>query len=101
MHLGEPPVILDVRSESARKIDARKIPGAHSVDMAEPDRKLAHVPEGAEIIVYCTCPDEASAARVARLLMDKGFKRVRPLAGGLDAWFDAGYAGEAESPATE
>ena len=23
--------------------------------------------------------------------MEKGFKRVRPLAGGLDAWLDAGY----------
>ena len=24
--------------------------------------------------------------------MQKGFKRVRPLAGGLDAWVEAGYA---------
>jgi rhodanese-related sulfurtransferase len=28
---------------------------------------------------------------VARLLMDRGFVRVRPLAGGLDAWVMAGY----------
>ena len=28
---------------------------------------------------------------VARMLMDKGFTLVRPLAGGLDAWIDAGY----------
>jgi rhodanese-related sulfurtransferase len=28
---------------------------------------------------------------VARILMDKGFTVVRPLAGGLDAWADAGY----------
>jgi rhodanese-related sulfurtransferase len=28
---------------------------------------------------------------VARLLIDKGFTVVRPLAGGLDAWADAGY----------
>jgi rhodanese-related sulfurtransferase len=25
------------------------------------------------------------------MLMDKGFTRVRPLEGGLDAWSDAGY----------
>jgi rhodanese-related sulfurtransferase len=25
------------------------------------------------------------------MLMDKGFKRVRPLEGGLEAWVDAGY----------
>ena len=26
------------------------------------------------------------------MLMDKGFTRVRPLEGGLDAWSDAEYA---------
>jgi len=26
--------------------------------------------------------------------MDKGFTRVRPLEGGLDAWSDAGYSVE-------
>ena len=25
------------------------------------------------------------------MLIERGFKRVRPLAGGLDAWIDAGY----------
>ena len=91
IHTGQDPVILDVRSRSAREIDGRKIPGAHSVDLAEPHKKLAHVPKAAEIIVYCTCPNEASAARIARLLMDQGFKRVRPLEGGLDAWIAAGH----------
>jgi len=28
---------------------------------------------------------------VARVLIDKGFTVVRPLAGGLDAWADLGY----------
>jgi rhodanese-related sulfurtransferase len=30
------------------------------------------------------------------MLIDRGFKLVRPLAGGLDAWVQAGYAVEAE-----
>jgi 3-mercaptopyruvate sulfurtransferase SseA len=30
------------------------------------------------------------------MLIDRGFKLVRPLAGGLDAWVAAGYAIEAE-----
>jgi rhodanese-related sulfurtransferase len=25
------------------------------------------------------------------MLMDRGFRRVRPLQGGLDAWADAGF----------
>jgi rhodanese-related sulfurtransferase len=29
------------------------------------------------------------------MLMDKGFTVVRPLAGGYDAWVDAGYPVEA------
>jgi len=28
---------------------------------------------------------------VARLLIDRGFTLVRPLAGGFDAWVEAGY----------
>jgi 3-mercaptopyruvate sulfurtransferase SseA len=30
------------------------------------------------------------------MLIDRGFRQVRPLAGGLDAWVEAGYAIEAE-----
>ena len=28
---------------------------------------------------------------MARLLLDRGFKKVRPLLGGFDAWVTAGY----------
>jgi rhodanese-related sulfurtransferase len=31
---------------------------------------------------------------VASLLIDRGFMLVRPLAGGFDAWVEAGYAVE-------
>jgi rhodanese-related sulfurtransferase len=34
---------------------------------------------------------------VARLLLDRGFTRVNPLAGGLDAWMEAGYLVEDET----
>jgi len=44
-----------------------------------------------EVIVYCACPNEASAARVAKKLMERGYRRVRPLTGGIDAWVAAGY----------
>jgi rhodanese-related sulfurtransferase len=55
-------------------------------------KHLAELPRDREIVVYCTCPSEASAARVAKLLINHGFKEVRPLYGGLDAWIEAGYA---------
>jgi membrane protein DedA with SNARE-associated domain len=52
------------------------------------------LPRDREIILYCTCPNEASAAQAARLLFRQGFSHVRPLRGGLDAWIAAGYAVE-------
>lgn len=28
---------------------------------------------------------------MARMLIERGYEKVRPLAGGLEAWIDAGY----------
>ncbi len=51
---GMTPVILDVRSHAARKLDPRRIPGAIAVDIGAPERNLADVlPEG-EVVIYCT-----------------------------------------------
>ncbi|WP_038580584.1 VTT domain-containing protein [Dyella japonica] len=88
---GRNPAIVDVRSEAARVIDARIIPGALLADVNSVDRIVEVVPLDAELVVYCTCPNEASAALVAKALMSRGYKRVRPLLGGLDAWDAAGY----------
>ena len=43
------------------------------------------------IVVYCACPNEASAARIAKMLKARGFTRVRPLAGGIEDWVKAGH----------
>jgi len=91
MQAGAAPVIIDVRSPTARALEPRWIPGALNVPLPEINRALEGLPRDREIILYCTCPSEASAARVAKILMNHGFKRVRPLQGGLDAWIDAGY----------
>ena len=89
---GAAPVIVDVRSTTARELEPRWIPGALHVPLPDVARHLKELPRDREIILYCTCPSEASAARVAKILMNHGFKRVRPLYGGLDAWVAAGYA---------
>ena len=86
-----PPMVVDVRSRSARALDPRAIPGALQVPPDEMGRIMASLVHGGEVILYCTCPNEASAARAAHLLMRHGIARVRPLRGGLDAWTAAGY----------
>lgn len=92
---GAAPVIVDVRSSTARTLELRRIPGAMHVPLQEVVRHLGELPRDREIILYCTCPNEASAAKAARVLMNGGFQRVRPLKGGLEAWIEAGYAVEA------
>jgi len=89
---GGAPVIIDVRSPTARELEPRFIPGAIKVSVPEIAQALKELPRDREIILYCTCPSEASAAQVAKVLMNHGFKHVRPLKGGLDAWIKAGYA---------
>jgi membrane protein DedA with SNARE-associated domain/rhodanese-related sulfurtransferase len=43
-----------------------------------------------EIIVYCSCPNELTAANYAQKLRKVGLKRIRPLEGGLDGWAKSG-----------
>jgi membrane protein DedA with SNARE-associated domain/rhodanese-related sulfurtransferase len=97
---GLNPVIVDVRSPTALALEPRRIPGALHVPLHAVDHHVKDLPRDREIILYCTCPNEASAAQVAKILMNNGFAKVRPLHGGLDAWIEAGYEVE-ELPAAE
>jgi rhodanese-related sulfurtransferase len=93
---GAPPLIVDVRSLSSQK--RGRIPGAVWIDSHAFDESLRarglNDRVGQDVIVYCDCPNEASAAAVAKKLMRVGFKRVRPLGGGIDAWIEKGYSVE-------
>ena len=89
---GAAPVIVDVRSPTALALQPQTIPGALRVPVDGVGAHVRDLPRDRDIVLYCACPNEASAARVARILKHHGFARVRPLAGGLDAWIAAGYA---------
>lgn len=88
MEAGLTPVIVDVRSAVTRLSDPRRIPGALEAELEEVRQLLVDVPQDREIVFYCNCPNEASAANAARILRRAGYRRVRPLSGGLDAWMD-------------
>lgn len=89
------PVVVDLRSSVGRELEPRCIPGAMTIDLANVAERLQELPADGELVFYCTCPNEASAAHAARIMMSRGFTRVRPLLGGLDAWIAAGYELEA------
>ena len=91
MNTGPAPLVVDVRSATARKLEPKRIPGAIHVPHDQVSQHLNEFARDREVILYCTCPNEASAAQAAKLLMLHGFVKVRPLHGGLDAWIAAGY----------
>ena len=90
MQRGDEPIVIDVRSEASMQIDARRIPGAIPMHLGDIHARVAELAADREIVLYCNCPNEASAARAATLLAARGLLRVRPLAGGLDAWVASG-----------
>jgi membrane protein DedA with SNARE-associated domain/rhodanese-related sulfurtransferase len=82
--------LVDVRSALTQAATGR-IPGARAIDMKKIDEGFKDVPVEGEVIVYCACPNEATAVKVAQKLKKVGFKRIRPLLGGIDAWIEAGH----------
>jgi len=98
MDEGTTPLIVDVRSATARSMEPRYIRGAIHLPMHGFDGHIKELPRDRDIILYCSCPNEASAARIAKTLIDNGFVRVRPLLGGLDAWLAAGHPVETLPP---
>jgi membrane protein DedA with SNARE-associated domain/rhodanese-related sulfurtransferase len=81
--------LVDVRSAITQAATG-KIPGARAIDMQNIAAGFEGVPVDGEVIVYCACPNEATAVKVAQRLQKLGFKRIRPLLGGIDAWIEAG-----------
>jgi len=90
---GDNVVIIDVRHAFDFEADPYVIPGAVRIPYEQMEG-LADIAAGREIVVYCTCPNEASSARVALLLRQRGIAPVRPLSGGFHAWRDKGYTVE-------
>lgn len=91
-----PPLVIDVRSAFSRETGI--IPGSRWFEPRAPDEELRSLPVTEEVVIYCACPNEASAAAVAKRLMNAGFSRVRPLKGGIDAWVASGLPLELPGP---
>ncbi|SDE24065.1 DedA family protein/thiosulfate sulfurtransferase GlpE [Paraburkholderia lycopersici] len=85
-----PPVVFDIRSEEKRKLDPYIIPGALFADERKLEEIVGKYPADQKLVIYCSCPNEISAAWMAKQLAEAGFTDVVPLLGGLDAWRDAG-----------
>jgi len=82
---GKRPVMVDARSATAQMLDPA-VPGALLFNGGDPIPEIAALPKDAVIVVYCSCPNDVTAAHVAKQLNGHGYRRAMPLSGGLDAW---------------
>jgi rhodanese-related sulfurtransferase len=84
-------VVLDLRSDAALAEDPAIIPGAVRAKLEDIRTGNYKLPPNQEVVTYCSCPNEVTAARVALLLQRSGFKKVHPLLGGIEAWREQNY----------
>ena len=61
------------------------------MDAADLEEASEVIPRNREIVLFCSCPNEATAAQMALLLRKRGITRIRPLAGGLAGWRGRGF----------
>jgi rhodanese-related sulfurtransferase len=97
---NEPLTIIDVRSNSTYAESDNKIKGSIHVKLRKLQYRLGFspfkdLPRDREVVTYCACPSDESSARAAEILVEAGFKRVRVLKGGWQAWLQA--RGQVES----
>jgi class 3 adenylate cyclase len=89
-----PVLVLDVRRSDRWSDDRGRIPGAVWLPHDHLLKRAHELRRDREIVVYCSCPGDATSARAARSLRERGFTRVAVLRGGLAAWRRAGLATE-------
>lgn len=88
---GEDVIIVDLRHTLDFETQPETIPGALRMDAADLEEAYAVIPRDREIVLFCGCPNEVTAARLALLLRSKGITRIRPLAEGYEGWRSRGF----------
>jgi membrane protein DedA with SNARE-associated domain/rhodanese-related sulfurtransferase len=91
MNAGEDVVLVDLRHTLEFEAEPETIPGAVHMDTAELEEAVDVIPRDREIVLFCSCPNEATAAQMALRLQNLGITRIRPLAEGLAGWRARGF----------
>lgn len=79
--------MLDVRSQE--EYDQIHIPGSSLIPLDELAARTTELPKDKEIIVVCLSGKRSQEGM--QILLQAGYKRVKCLSGGLNAWREAGY----------
>ena len=89
MASDSPPLLLDLRG--AGQIEqSGAIRGAVRTEHDRLHEAVRDWPVDRAIVTLCACPEDAGAVQAAKRPIAQGFRSVRPLAGGHEAWRAAG-----------
>jgi membrane protein DedA with SNARE-associated domain/rhodanese-related sulfurtransferase len=92
---GEEMFIVDLRHPLELLPDPFTLPGARLFNPEALAARHSEIPRDRDIVLFCSCPSEATAAKTAMTLHKLGIERVRPLRGGYDEWKRLGFPLEA------
>jgi membrane protein DedA with SNARE-associated domain/rhodanese-related sulfurtransferase len=92
----EPVTIIDLRHSLDFLPSPYVIPGAIRIPLEELEKRQSEIPRDREVVLYCTCPNEATSAMTAMKLRRYGITHVRPLQGGFHGWRELGLPLESE-----
>lgn len=98
MDAGELVLIVDLRRRIDVDADPYAIPTALRLAADELELRHHEIPRNQEVVLYCNCPNEVTAAEMTLRLRRKGISRVRPLAGGLNAWRQLNFPVDSLTP---
>jgi membrane protein DedA with SNARE-associated domain/rhodanese-related sulfurtransferase len=88
---GESVYIVDLRHPLELLPDPFTLPGALHISPEALALRHVEIPRDRDVVLFCTCPSEATAAKTAMTLQKLGISRVRPLRGGYDEWKRLGF----------
>ncbi len=91
MDAGREMFIVDLRHPLDYLPDPRVLPGALRLSPESISTHSEQIPRDRDVVLYCTCPSDATSGKVALRLRKLGIFRVRPLRGGFDEWKKLGY----------
>ena len=95
---GEQVYIVDLRHPLELLPEPFTLPGAVHFSPESLAARQSEIPRDRDIVLYCTCPSEATSAKTAMTLHKLGVERVRPLRGGYDEWKRLGFPLDAIPP---
>jgi membrane protein DedA with SNARE-associated domain/rhodanese-related sulfurtransferase len=88
---GDPVFIMDLRHPLELVPEPFTLPGALLFSPESLAARHHEIPRDRDIVLFCSCPSEATAAKTAMTLHKLGIQRVRPLRGGYHEWKRLGF----------